>query len=58
MIVVVGTFEDCSGLKVGLFNTSPPANAQISDGFISKVAVILAQGQGAHGVLLSIGFQI
>jgi PKD domain len=49
-IVVVGTIEDCSGLKVALFNSAPPAGAQISDSAISRAATILAAGVGAHGV--------
>ena len=49
-IVVVGTVEDCAALRVALFNTLPPDDAQISDGFVDKAATILAPGASAHGV--------
>jgi hypothetical protein len=49
-IVVVGTVEDCSGVKVALFDTLPAANAQISDGSLGRAATILAPGASAHGV--------
>lgn len=50
-IIVVGIVEDCSGLQVGLFNTLPPAGAQISDSAASRSATILAPGASAHGVV-------
>jgi PKD domain len=49
-IVVVGTVEDCSGVKVALFDALPAANAHISDGSLGRTATILAPGASAHGV--------
>ena len=49
-IIIVGTVEDCSGLRVAILgNAVPPAGAQIADG-VSSAATILAQGASAHGV--------
>jgi hypothetical protein len=49
-VIIVGTVEDCSGLRVALFGSPPPADAQISDGEVSRAATILAAGVSAHGV--------
>jgi hypothetical protein len=49
-VIIVGTVEDCSGLQVAVFGSQPPADADISDGEVSKPATILAPGVSAHGV--------
>jgi hypothetical protein len=50
-LIVVGTVEDCSSLKVALFDGgAPPQGAHISDGAASVTATILPDGVGAQGV--------